>query len=146
MVTFSKKDDFSKITSLTKKVFRGNLKAGWWENKEISESKKRKNGKYTKKTATLIASKIALCHSELSESLEGMRKGLMDDHLKHRPMIEVELADTVIRIFDLAGFLGLDLGGAIKEKLAYNKKRMDHKLKNRNSKGGKCCLMWLFLN
>ena len=59
MVTFSKKDDFSKITSLTKKVFRGNLKAGWWENKEISESKKRKNGKYTKKTATLIASKIA---------------------------------------------------------------------------------------
>lgn len=34
-----------------------------------------------------------------------------------------ELADAVIRIFHLAGLLGLDLEGAIREKMAYNETR-----------------------
>lgn len=61
----------------------------------------------------------------------------MDDHLPDRPMIEVELADAVIRIADLAGYLGLDLGGAIMAKLEYNRRRADHKLENRAKQGGK---------
>lgn len=69
--------------------------------------------------------------------MEGHRKGLMDDKLPHRPMIEVELADAVIRIGDLCGALGLDLGGAISEKLIYNSNRADHKLENRKAEGGK---------
>ena len=32
---------------------------------------------------------IALCHSELSEALEGHRKNLMDDKLPQRKMVEV---------------------------------------------------------
>ena len=80
---------------------------------------------------------IALMHSELSEALEGYRKGLMDDKLPHRPMVEVEFADTIIRICDCAGGLGLDLGGAIREKLAYNAQREDHKAENRRLAGGK---------
>lgn len=31
----------------------------------------------------------------------------MDDHLPHRATFEVELADTVIRAFDLIGFIGV---------------------------------------
>ena len=84
-----------------------------------------------------VAQKLALCHSELSEGLEGDRKGLMDDKLPHRKMIEVELADAVIRAADLAGALGLDLGGAIAEKLAFNANRPDHKPENRAAAGGK---------
>jgi hypothetical protein len=42
---------------------------------------------------------IALCHSELSEALEGHRKTLQDDKLPHRKMAEVELVDCMIRIF-----------------------------------------------
>lgn len=85
----------------------------------------------------LVAQKLALVHSEVSEALEGHRKGLQDDKLPHRPMIEVELADAVIRIADLAGALGLDLGGAIAEKLAFNAQRPDHKPEARAAAGGK---------
>lgn len=81
--------------------------------------------------------RIAMIHSELSEALEGHRKGLMDDHLPNRPMPEVELADAIIRIMDLAGVMGYDIGGAVAEKLQYNTTRQDHKIENRMSSGGK---------
>ena len=84
-----------------------------------------------------IGTLIALCHSELSEALEGARKNLMDDHLPHRKMLEVELADCMIRIFDIAGLLELDLGGAIADKHHYNANRADHKRENRAADGGK---------
>lgn len=85
----------------------------------------------------LVAQKLCLTHSEVSEGMEGHRKGLMDDKLPHRPMLEVELADAVIRIADLAGALKLDLGGAIAEKLAFNAQRPDHKREAREKAGGK---------
>ena len=62
---------------------------------------------------------------------------LPDDKLPHRPMREVELADALIRICDLAGAYGMDLGGAVAEKLAYNAHRADHKVGNRQAEGGK---------
>ena len=84
-----------------------------------------------------VPSKLALIHSEISEAMEGHRKGLMDDKLPHRLMFEVELADAMIRIMDLAGATGCDLAGAIEEKLTYNRIRPDHKPENRAAEGGK---------
>ena len=84
-----------------------------------------------------IGEMLCLIHSEISEAMEGARKGLMDDKLPHRPMLEAELADAVIRIFDMAGGLSLDLPGAIAEKLAYNAQRADHRREHRASAGGK---------
>lgn len=109
--------------------------AGWWRNdgtdlREVCKTE-------TLLGRALVAQKLCLVHSEISEAMEGHRKGLMDDKLPHRPMVEVELADAVIRICDLAGALGLDLGGAIAEKLAFNAQRPDHKPEARAAAGGK---------
>lgn len=80
---------------------------------------------------------LMLCVSELSEALEGHRKNLMDDKLPQRKMFEMELTDCVIRILDIAGGLGLDLGGAYEEKMAYNAVRHDHTIEGRKAADGK---------
>ena len=100
--------------------------AGWYTDAKTGQPMQRNVGEM-----------LALIHSEISEALEGYRKKLMDDHLPDRCMIEVELADAMIRIADLAGYLNLDIGGAIDEKLAYNLKRSDHKPEARVGKNGK---------
>jgi hypothetical protein len=100
--------------------------AQWWINIETGEPLKRNIGEL-----------LCLVHSEISEAMEGARKDRMDDHLPHRKQIEVELADALIRIFDIGGGLGLDLGGALVEKLAYNAQRADHKVENRLKADGK---------
>lgn len=112
-------------------------RAGWWKDPKTGQDLKAECRLGTRFGKALVAEKLALVHSEISEGLEGHRKGLPDDKLPHRPMLAVELADAVIRIGDLAGALGLDLGGAIAEKLAFNMHRPDHKLEARQAEGGK---------
>lgn len=100
--------------------------AGWWTDLETGESKQRNFGEM-----------VALIHSELSEALEADRKGLMDEHVPQFTGVEVELADALIRIFDLAGSLNLNLGEAFVAKMNYNRERSDHKISNRVADGGK---------
>lgn len=117
-------------------------RAGWWHhNKTGLDLKQVINAPADPLQellgGALVSQKLCLTHSEVSESMEGHRKNLMDDKLPHRKMFEVELADAVIRIFDLAGATGCDLGGAIVDKLAFNAVRPDHKAEAREAAGGK---------
>jgi hypothetical protein len=112
------------INALCADIHARNIDMGWWKPGDVENP-------------LMIGTKLCLVHSEVSEAMEGHRKGLMDDKLPHRPMCEVELADACIRIFDLAGALGYDLGGAIAEKRAFNAVREDHKLEIRAAAGGK---------
>lgn len=100
--------------------------SGWWHNLHTGE-----------RLPVDVPQKLMLIVSEVAEAMEGHRKSLPDDKLPHRSMVEVELADAVIRICDLAGAMGLDLGGAIAEKMQFNAGRADHKIENRRAAGGK---------
>lgn len=120
--------------SLQRACYGAAEEAGWWKDSETGEDVRTWPAKFFK---LWVGTKIALIHSEASEGLEGHRKGLMDDKLPHRKMLEVELADTVIRCFDLAGGLGFHLGDAISEKLFFNSQRLDHRPEHRAATGGK---------
>lgn len=112
------------LNTLAANIHAANVRAGWWQPGDAANP-------------LVIGTKLCLVHSEISEAMEGHRKGLADDHLPHRPMVEVELADAIIRILDLAGALDLDVGGAVAEKRAYNARRADHKPDARAAAGGK---------
>ena len=105
------------------------VEAGWWHDLHTGEP-------ITNNPLT-FSNKLMLIVSECAEAMEGDRKDLMDDKLPHRKMREVELADAVIRAFDLAGGYNMDLAGAIVEKMRYNAQREDHKVENRKLAGGK---------
>lgn len=117
---------YETINELVKEIHNNNVKAGWWTDLSTGQKANRNVGEL-----------LMLVVSEVAEAMEGNRKGLMDDKLPHRSMLEVELADTVIRIMDMCGGLGLDLGGAIREKLEFNKTRKDHTIEHRKSTNGK---------
>jgi NTP pyrophosphatase (non-canonical NTP hydrolase) len=98
----------------------------WWYHPATGERLERNKGEL-----------LMLIVSEVAEAMEGERKNLMDDHLPHRKMAEVELADILIRVFDYAGAFGYDLDGAVAEKRAYNAQRPDHKTEARLRADGK---------
>ena len=102
--------------------------AHWWTDLKTGVRLERNKGEL-----------LMLIVTEVAECMEGERKNIMDNHLPHRKMAEVECADMLIRIFDYAGAFGYDLDGAVAEKRAYNAQRADHKAEARLRPDGKKC-------
>lgn len=73
------------LIELQNKIYKQNVEMGWHDEPRSFNTF------------------VCLFHSELSEAMEGLRKGLMDDHLPQYPMAAVEIADFVIRVLDWFG-------------------------------------------
>ena len=114
------------FTALIDLCHGASLRAGWWHDE---------NGALPPQVN--VPTLLMLIVSEISEAMEAHRKSLMDDKVTYRPGVEVELADAVIRILDVSGALGLDLVGAVIDKLEYNSGRRDHTREARKASGGK---------
>ena len=131
------KNQSTTIEELQSSIHQANILAGWWTDLSNNMDLAQEARQGTRLGKALVAEKLCLIHSEISEAMEGHRKNLPDDKLPHRLMLEVEMADAVIRVLDLCGALELDLAGEIFEKLSYNKTREDHQIKNRKEVNGK---------
>lgn len=98
----------------------------WWTDLATGELQKLNIGEL-----------LMLTVSELAEAMEGHRKGLMDDKLPQYPMFDVELVDCLIRVLDMFGALGIDVGAIYDAKMKYNASRRDHMRERRLAAGGK---------
>lgn len=98
----------------------------WWHDPKTGAKLDRNRGNL-----------IMLMVGELAEAHEGLRKDEMDHHLPNRKAVEVEFADAIIRLLDMAAEDGLDIGGAFAEKTLYNRVRADHSNAARLAPGGK---------
>nr|BDD47742.1 hypothetical protein 5 [Piscirickettsiaceae bacterium] len=78
------------IKELAQRIYQQNKTMGWWEGD------------------VCIYTKLQLISTEIAEATEGERKNLMDDHLPHRKMGEVELADALMRVLDIGQHLELE--------------------------------------
>lgn len=144
--------DFMALNHLCQSVHQVNVEMGWWTNlkyqkqmsiignSKLSDDEKKELADALGISVTSdrnVGELLCLVHSEISEAMEGFRKNLMDDKLKDKKMFDVELADAVIRIFDICGRHNIKLGSLMAEKIAFNVHRPDHKLENRLKENGK---------
>ena len=88
----------SRLNDRCVELHTASANAGWWPDEVTPE---------------LIAAKLMLVVTELSEADEGFCSGDKDQHLPHLDSFPVELADARIRIFDLCGKLGIPIAGFV---------------------------------
>jgi NTP pyrophosphatase (non-canonical NTP hydrolase) len=100
-------------------VFTTNVEKGWWEDRDQIMETNPCSGPVQVKLAAIM-----LMVTELSEAVENIRHGEgPDDKINQFTGLEAELADTVIRIMDLACRFNLKVPEAIVAKKNYNQQR-----------------------
>jgi NTP pyrophosphatase (non-canonical NTP hydrolase) len=112
-----------KLNKLASAIYQANAEKGFWD-------RSRNNGEM-----------LMLIVSELGEAMEALRKGRIADWTTHddnignggcpkanfesciKDTFEDEIADSLIRILDMCGGLGIDIERHVREKLAFNTTR-----------------------
>jgi len=82
-------------------IHNRNVQAGWWTDLSTGTFKQRNIGEL-----------LMLICTELEEARQGQNTNCADDKLPHRSMLEVEIADALIRLGDLCGYYVPDFAEA----------------------------------
>lgn len=130
------------LIELLEKSHRDSISKGFWDKDyfllDPMNDKIRYDMNYLNNL--VISQKVLLTITELSESIEALRKGKRAEinvydrkvnegfdkdlfEMLIKDSFEDELADTVIRIFDIANFYKIDLTRHIELKINYNETR-----------------------
>ena len=112
------------IRDWQREVHQAAIAAGWWDEYELGD-----HG-YEVDTRDVM-SFLANAHGEISEANEEVRRNppeklrevWIDTDSGKPEGFGIELADTIIRLFDTASALGINLEEMIEIKHAYNQKR-----------------------
>ena len=104
------------LNELAEEIYQNNKEKGFWDNERN------------------VGEMLMLVTSELGEAMEAHRKGRFanleayeefsenfEDAIKDT--FEDEIADSVIRLLDMCGGLGIDIDTHVRLKLEYNKTR-----------------------
>lgn len=92
----------------------------------IAESHDRARRKGFYETPPTIDRSLCRLHSEVSECWEALRDGQLTTTIREDGKPEglpAELADVAIVVFDLCGYLGIDLEHEIRQKSDFNETR-----------------------
>ena len=117
-----REQDFSGLRRIASACYQTAREKGWWD-------RKLGDGDWL---APYVSMKLMLGVTELAEAQDEVRDGgdstsfLQEVRYREDGKPEgfaSELADCVIRCFDLAGWLKIDLAEVIRKKMAYNEKR-----------------------
>jgi len=108
-------DEYVALTALSHILHEAQVDKGFWEDFEDT-------------WLTMIDRKLMLIVGEVAEAHEEYRSNNDPQHVYYRDDgkpegFAFELADVLIRLLDLAGALGIDLGALVKEKHEFNQTR-----------------------
>ncbi|AYQ99271.1 nucleotide pyrophosphohydrolase [Brevibacterium phage Cantare] len=114
------------IEALVERAHTNSAKKGFWNEFTKAEIK----GDETALRA-LINEKLLLVVSEITEAMEELRSGHTPQEIYKgdagKPEgFGVEIADALIRMFDLVGGLDLPIGDIISQKMGYNSESRGH--------------------
>jgi hypothetical protein len=118
------------IDMLQAQIHQNALDKGLWPEQEpITGDNTEEELENIKTRKLLIVPKIAFCHHTLLKALEAAINPIMEND-KDCPAFSnfsIELADTVIRIMDLAEACGIPLGAAILAKMKVDQQMLPQK-------------------
>lgn len=123
------------LNKLAEGIYQGNAARGFWDDCTVAADLQARADPELQKAGALleralISEKLMLIVSEAAEGLEELRSGKSVVETYYKPEkpdkpegFPSEIADILIRVFDLAGGLGIDLQEITETKLGYNATR-----------------------
>ena len=98
---------------------------GFWESEDLisdlGDADRMNNDEELKLHNELLTARLGLVTSELGEAMDALRQN--KHGLYTKDTFEDELADTLLRLFDIIGGLDIDIEGQLEWKNEYNKSR-----------------------